>query len=136
MDVFFCYKENIDRKIDIQKISLKSKFQKLSIKSLIIFLKTKIKWNVLPWKIPTSVFSKLGGLVVSLTILNIWWSRLYYWKYFLGSRENLKKNIWSSVIISWFSSQSIRVTLPAVISLRPECCYKCLIIMSRTVLEV
>ena len=42
-ECYFCYKKNIDRKIDIQKISLKSKFQKLSIKSLIIFLKTKIK---------------------------------------------------------------------------------------------
>ena len=69
----------------------------LSINSFIIFLKTKIKWNVLPLKIPTTVLSKLSGLVVSLTILYIWWSRLYYWKYFLVSRENPEKTIWSSV---------------------------------------
>ena len=75
-------------------------------------------------------FSKLSGLVVSLTILYLLIGADYITEknYFdlLASRENLKKNIWSSVVISWFSSQSVRLTLPAVISLRPECCYKCL----------
>ena len=58
----------------------------ISINSLIIFLKTKIKWNVLPLQIPSSVFSKLSGLLVKLTIF-YYWSRLYYWPRQQGKSE-------------------------------------------------